>query len=94
MPPKTKRSRAGEENFNKRTDQILLIRDPEDTGDQGQNVFNLDEVYSSLEESLIDNPNNQHKNTPLKKSVECQTESYQVSSKYLWFKKFILHFMI
>jgi hypothetical protein len=83
MPPRTKRSRAGEENFNKRTDQILLIRDPEDTGDQGQNVFNLDEVYSSLEESLIDNPNNQHKNTPLKKSVECQTESYQVSSKYL-----------
>ena len=83
MPPKTKRSRAGEENFNKRTDQILLIRDPEDTGDQGQNVFNLDEVYSSLEESLIDNLNNQHKNTPLKKSVKCQTESYQVSSKYL-----------
>ena len=45
MPPRTKRSKAGEENFNKRTDQILLIRDPEDTGDQGQNVFNLDEVY-------------------------------------------------
>ncbi|CAF0906583.1 unnamed protein product [Brachionus calyciflorus] len=61
----------------KRNQEVIANSDPEDTRDQGKIVFNLDEVYSSLEESLIDNPNNQHKNTPLKKSVECQTENYK-----------------
>ncbi|CAF1059779.1 unnamed protein product [Brachionus calyciflorus] len=50
MPSRTKRSRAAEENFNKRTDQIFLIRDPEDSGDQGQNVFNLDKVLSNIDD--------------------------------------------
>lgn len=52
MSPRTKRSRAAEENFNKRKDQQLLIRNSEDNGYQGQMFLILMRSFPALNKVL------------------------------------------
>jgi hypothetical protein len=57
IAPKTKRARAGENNYYKRSEFDNKNCKNKDNKNDNQDAFNFDNVYSSLEDSFSDNLN-------------------------------------